>query len=171
LPEFAEKIQVLMFCLRHHIILDFILAESCAKRRRRLVPRCVLFFLGALLPLLTLGGFGFAERPFPKPQGLVNDYAEVIPERDKTRIGAVVSELLQKTQIPVVVATMPEIGGAEYNDYVNRLYSAWGIGKKGEDQGSSFSSPSKNERCGSRPVMAWRPSFPTGLGGKFATVP
>jgi uncharacterized protein len=30
---------------------------------------------------------------------------------------------------------MPDIGGAEYNDYANRLYTAWGIGKKGEDKG------------------------------------
>ncbi len=30
---------------------------------------------------------------------------------------------------------MPDIGGAESNDYANRLYSTWGIGKKGEDKG------------------------------------
>jgi uncharacterized protein len=30
---------------------------------------------------------------------------------------------------------MPDIEGEEYNDYANRLYSAWGIGKKGEDKG------------------------------------
>ena len=35
----------------------------------------------------------------------------------------------------MVVVTMPDVGGAEYNDYANRLYSAWGIGKKGEDKG------------------------------------
>jgi len=37
--------------------------------------------------------------------------------------------------VPVVVVTMSDIGGAEYNDYANRLYSAWGIGKKGQDKG------------------------------------
>lgn len=76
-----------------------------------------------------------AERPFPKPRGLVNDFADVIPDPYKQKINGIVYELLQKTDIPVVVVTMPDIGGAEYTDYANRLYSTWGIGKKGEDKG------------------------------------
>lgn len=76
-----------------------------------------------------------AEQSFPKTGGLVNDFANVIPQSYEQRILAVTSELLQKTEIPVVVVTMSDIGGAEYNDYANRLYSAWGIGKKGEDKG------------------------------------
>jgi uncharacterized protein len=77
----------------------------------------------------------YAEGPFPKPQGLVNDFADVIPADQEQHIGAVTGELLQKTGIPVVVVTMPDIGGADYNEYANRLYEAWGIGKKGEDKG------------------------------------
>jgi len=76
-----------------------------------------------------------AESPFPKPEGLVNDFAHVISPAYKQKIAAVTEALLRKTGIPVVVVTMPDIGGAEYNDYANRLYSAWGIGKKGEDKG------------------------------------
>jgi uncharacterized protein len=76
-----------------------------------------------------------AAEPFPKPQGLVNDFAGVIPQTDEAQLVALTGELLQKTEIPVVVVTLPDIGGAEYNAYANRLYSAWGIGKKGEDKG------------------------------------
>ena len=87
-----------------------------------------------LLSLITISA-ARAERPFPKPKGLVNDFANVIPPAYKQKIAAVTRGLLQKTGIPVVVVTMPDIGGAEYNDYANRLYKAWGIGKKGEDKG------------------------------------
>lgn len=76
-----------------------------------------------------------AERPIPKPQGLVNDFANIIPESYRQRINAISQTLLNKTGIPIVVVTLPDIGGADYNDYANRLYSAWGIGKKGEDKG------------------------------------
>ena len=76
-----------------------------------------------------------AERPIPEPQGLVNDFAGVIPDAYAQKITAVSAALLQKTGVPIVVVTMPDIGGAEYNDYANRLYTAWGIGKKGEDKG------------------------------------
>jgi uncharacterized protein len=76
-----------------------------------------------------------ADQPFPNKVGLVNDFANVIDPAIEEKINAVASELLAKTQIPVVVATMTEIGDADYNDYANRLYQAWGIGKKGEDKG------------------------------------
>ena len=60
---------------------------------------------------------------------------ELLLIKDEQKIVAVTNELLQKTGTAVVVVTMPDIGGAEYNDYATRLYQAWGIGKKGEDKG------------------------------------
>ena len=93
-----------------------------------LLPALFLLFLGTI-------SSARAERPFPKPKGLVNDFANVIPPAYKQKIAAVTGALLQQTGIPVVVVTMPDIGGAEYNNYANRLYKAWGIGKKGEDKG------------------------------------
>ncbi|NVM57312.1 MAG: TPM domain-containing protein [Desulfobacterales bacterium] len=72
---------------------------------------------------------------FPKPKGLVNDFANVVSPRYEQRLLQVTGELFKKTGVPVVVVTMPEIGGEDYNEYANRLYAAWGIGKKGEDRG------------------------------------
>jgi uncharacterized protein len=75
------------------------------------------------------------EDTLPKPEGLVNDFAGILSAGYEQKIAAVAQELLQKTSVPVVVVTMPDIGGAEYNEYANRLYEAWGIGKKGKDKG------------------------------------
>ncbi len=100
---------------------------------RRVTGGVVMF--STLVALLLMPAVTMAERPFPKPMGLVNDFANVIPPSYEAKIKAITYELLQKTGVPVVVVTMPDIGGAEYNDYVNRLYSAWGIGKKGVDKG------------------------------------
>ncbi len=36
------------------------------------------------------------------------------------------------------MATVPTIGDDEVNGYVNRLYSAWGIGRKGRTGGSDL---------------------------------
>lgn len=95
--------------------------------------RILSFLLIASILLIT--GSSLAERPFPKPKGPVNDFANVIPQAYEQKIIGIVTELFQRTGTAVVVATMPDIGGAEYNDYTNRLYSAWGIGKKGVDKG------------------------------------
>lgn len=105
-----------------------------ALSEKALLNLIVLLAAIFLLSLITISA-ALAERPFPKPKGLVNDFANVIPPAYKQKIAAVTGALLQKTGIPIVVVTMPDIGGAEYNDYANRLYRAWGIGKKGEDKG------------------------------------
>ena len=94
-----------------------------------------IYILFGLIFILAAYSSVQAERPFPKPKGLVNDFAGVIPQSYKQKISAITSELFQKTGTAVVVVTMPDIGGAEYNDYATRLYSTWGIGKKGEDKG------------------------------------
>ena len=98
-------------------------------------PGFLFFFSFLTFLLLLASGPSWAEGPFPKPRGLINDYANVIPPAYESRIAAITGELLQKTGVPVVIVTMPDIGGEEYNDYANRLYEAWGIGKKGEDKG------------------------------------
>ncbi len=98
---------------------------------RKKAGRTVLLAL-----LLTLApSLAGAERPFPQPQGLVNDFGEVLSPAYEQKILALAQETLQKTGVAIVVVTMPDIGGAEYNDYANRLYASWGIGKQGEDKG------------------------------------
>jgi uncharacterized protein len=92
----------------------------------------VAFFFMALIAVAATAD---AEPAFPQKRGLVNDFAGVIPSSDEQKISAIAHELLQKTGIPIVVVTMPDIGGADYNDYATRLYETWGIGKKGEDKG------------------------------------
>ena len=99
-----------------------------------IIKRVILSVLLILL-LLMNSGPGLAERPFPKPRGSVNDFADVISPTYEQKMVAITSELYRKTGTAVVVVTMPDIGGAEYNDYVTRLYKAWGIGKAGEDKG------------------------------------
>lgn len=92
----------------------------------------------ALLGIVILFLFSFdawADAPIPKPKGLVNDFAGVISDQSEKKILSIASEILNKTEIPIVVVTMPDIGGDEYNDYASRLYSSWGIGRKGEDKG------------------------------------
>jgi len=93
----------------------------------------LLMLLTSLLWLNAAAGFG--DPPFPKPRGAVNDFANVISPSYAQKISDIAGEVLQKTGAAIVVVTMPDIGGADYNEYANRLFAAWGIGKKGEDKG------------------------------------
>jgi len=84
------------------------------------------------LTLLLSSGLSQAQEPFPAPRGAVNDFAGVISTADSARMEALCREVLEKTGAAVVVATFPTIGDNDVNDYANRLYSSWGIGKKGD---------------------------------------
>jgi uncharacterized protein len=95
--------------------------------------REILVALGIVA--LLFGAFSWAADNFPKPIGAVNDFARVIPPDYKNRMQGIAQEVLEKTGTSIVVVTMENIGDYELNDYVNSLYKAWGIGKKGEDKG------------------------------------
>ena len=93
-----------------------------------------LLALGIIV-LLFGAAASWAADNFPKPVGAVNDFARVIPLDYKNRMEGLAQEVLEKTGTAIVVVTVESIGDNELNDYVNRLYKAWGIGKKGEDKG------------------------------------
>jgi uncharacterized protein len=76
-----------------------------------------------------------AGEGFPKPSGAVNDFAGVIPAQMAASMEGMAREVLQKTGTAVVVATFETIGESDPADYANRLFQAWGIGRKGEDRG------------------------------------
>lgn len=92
--------------------------------------------LFAALFIVLMPCFLPAAEKYPAPRGAVNDFANVIDVDNANRMEALAREILQKTGTAVVVATISTIGeNEEIGLYVNGLYKAWGIGKKGEDKG------------------------------------
>ena len=131
------------------------------------ISRYIYYVLFAFLILHLSSSLALAEQKFPKARGLVNDFADVIPQSIENKITSVTTELLNKTQIPVVVVTMPDIGGAEYNDYANRLYSEWGIGKKGEDKGVLIFVTMKERKMRIETGYGIEGIIPDGLAGEI----
>jgi len=93
--------------------------------------RCMAFL--CVCTFVSTAAWG--ATPFPRPRGLVNDFANVVSPEFEQKMVQITDELLTKTGVPVVVVTMSQIGGEDYTDYANRLYAEWGIGKKGDDRG------------------------------------
>jgi uncharacterized protein len=101
----------------------------------RQFKKIVVIFLLFCASIFLNPPFLEGSQKFPAPLGAVNDFAGVIPQEYKDSITALHRELLDQTGTSVVVATFPTIGDNSLEDFVNRLYQAWGIGKKGEDKG------------------------------------
>ena len=95
---------------------------------------CFSISWGIILSIVPIAPSDAAEI-FPKPTGAVNDFARVIPPGYKSQMESLAREVHGKTGTAIVVATMESLGDNELNDYVNRLYKAWGVGKKGHDKG------------------------------------
>jgi len=96
-----------------------------------------LRFLPLICGLILFANLGTAkaETKYPKPIGAVNDFAGIISPDYERQMESLSHEVLQKTGTSIVVATMETIGDNDPDDYANRLYGDWGIGKKGEDKG------------------------------------
>jgi uncharacterized protein len=116
--------------------------NPAVKQSRELIPlqkyiSCKILFASVLvfITILSLTAICPAADDFPRPKGAVNDFANVISPPYEQKMASISQELLEKTGTALVVVTMPDIGGVDYNEYANRLYEKWGIGKKGEDKG------------------------------------
>ena len=96
----------------------------------------IISTLCAAIFIALMASSVFAAEKYPAHRGAVNDFANVIDEEYAAKMEALAREVLEKTGTAVVVVIVPTIGeGEETSLYVNGLYKAWGIGKKGEDKG------------------------------------
>jgi len=105
---------------------------NCFNRGRK-----TLLLLCAVIFIVLAAGMALAAEKYPSHKGkAVNDFANVIDQANAAKMESLAREVLQKTGTAIVVATLPELGPTEeITLYVNGLYKAWGIGKKGEDKG------------------------------------
>jgi uncharacterized protein len=103
------------------------------------IPKTAKCLLGIIcLPLLALTLLSSptgADEKRPAPVGLINDFAGVISPAYKEKMNLLALEVLNKTGATVTVVTFKDIGGANVDEFTNRLYEAWGVGKRGEDRG------------------------------------
>jgi uncharacterized protein len=107
-----------------------------------------------LLPLLLLGSAacdaqapaGGAQRQslseesapvlaLPPLTGRVVDNAGVLPEATEARLTAQLDALERSTTDQLVVVTVPGLAGERIEDLGRRLGQAWGVGRKGIDNG------------------------------------
>ena len=133
--------------------------------------RSVGIFSGNLLPIavfLFLAVFpSAAAETFPKPTGAVNDFAGMIQAQYKSQMETLAREVLEKTGTAIVVATVETIGNSDPSDYANRLYQAWGIGKKGEDKGVLIFLAAKERQVRIETGYGVEGIIPDGLAGEI----
>jgi len=75
------------------------------------------------------------EAQYPSPSGYVNDYAGLLSEETEEVLDNKIKDLDAKTTAEVAVVTLETIAPESIEEYANKLFEKWGVGKKGEDNG------------------------------------
>ncbi|MDZ7262784.1 MAG: TPM domain-containing protein [candidate division KSB1 bacterium] len=124
-----------------------------------------IFWLLSLVILITAEA-GYSQTKFPQPVGYVNDFAGVIPESYKQQMTRIALEVEQKTGAEIAVVTVETVGDEHYSDYANKLFEAWGIGKKGKDNGVLIFNTIKERRVWIEVGYGLEGILPDGLVGE-----
>lgn len=74
----------------------------------------------------------------PDCQGFVNDYANLLSSTSKSMLEDRLVQLEKDTTAEVAVVTINTIEGQNIDDYANKLFNKWGIGKKDKNNGILF---------------------------------
>ena len=96
--------------------------------------------MASLFALLFVGvaSVHAEDLKFPALSGRVVDDAHVLSAVQKAELTDKLKALEDKTTRQLVVVTVPSLQGDEIEDYGYRLGRAWGIGQKGENNGTLF---------------------------------
>src|SRR5262249_22999059 len=84
--------------------------------------------------LLVFAALAFAE-DLPKPAGFVSDIAGKLTPAGRQALENKLSAYEQATSNELAVAIVPSLGGQAVEEYSNRLFKSWGIGKKDRNNG------------------------------------
>jgi uncharacterized protein len=68
-------------------------------------------------------------------QGFVNDFSGILNPQQRDALEQRVRELQTKTSAQLSVVTVQSLEGGDIDDFANKLFSRWGIGLKGKNNG------------------------------------
>jgi uncharacterized protein len=92
--------------------------------------------LRRVVVLLLLASAVFAiDLTSLKPQGYVNDFANVVSPQARQEVERFAAQVEKATGAQMAFVTIDTLDGEPIEDVANTLYRQWGIGKKGTDEG------------------------------------
>lgn len=125
------------------------------------------FILFTLFLSVIFATFAWGDKNLPAPQGLISDFANVIHLSYKEKMDLLAHEVLNKTGATLTVVIFKDIGGANIDEFTNKLYEKWGVGKRGEDKGVMILLALKERRVRIEVGYGLEGIIPDGLAGQI----
>ena len=95
---------------------------------KKLLRICIALALGVSC------GFGVDWKAL-KPQGYVSDFAGVIDAASKAELENYCTRVEQQTGAEIALVAIQSLSQEPIEDVANTIFRAWGVGKKGKDEG------------------------------------
>lgn len=111
------------------------------------------------LALLTL--------PSPLPGHRVHDFADILPPAIEQQLEALSLQVEQETTAELAVVTVTTLEGMTVDEYANRLFNQWGIGKRGTNNGVLFLTAPGERRTRIEVGYGLEPLLTDGLAGEI----
>lgn len=107
------------------------------------------------------------QAAFPRPEKYVTDGANVLSAPARAAINATLRDLETETTAEVAVVTVPSLDGMTVEDYANRLFKEWGVGKKAAANGVLVLVAPVERKMRIEVGYGLEPILPDGLAGEI----
>ena len=104
---------------------------------------------------------------FPTPRGPINDFAGVLDDAAKADLTTLVRSAREQTTAEIAVVTVTSLDGMSVEEYANKLFAAWGIGKKGTNNGVLLLVAPTERKMRIEVGYGLEPVLPDGLAGEI----
>ncbi len=91
--------------------------------------------IAALTLLAALSALVPAAAAFSAPSGYVNDFADVISDGMEGALASRIAAIEKNSTAEIALVTVRTLENLTIEEYAVKLFDAWGIGKKGKDNG------------------------------------
>src|ERR1700746_3007498 len=134
--------------------------------RRRTAPSALLLALVVLIAASPAHAQSQAP-PDYKPQGYVNDFANVLSPAARQQLTALCTEVDQKAHAQIAVVTVPTTNGQPIVDYTFNLATKWGVGPKQSNRGILILFAVNDHKYWTQVGYGLEPLLPDGNVGGF----
>src|SRR5580704_7934181 len=136
-----------------------------SKSSSNIMTRCVALLF---LAVIAAAGSVSAQKPKDlKPQGYVNDFANVLSASTKQKLTALCQEVDSKAQAQIAVVTISSLDGEDAQQYSLDLASHWGVGPKQQSRGVLILVAPNDHKYFTQVGYGLEPILPDGKVGGF----
>jgi uncharacterized protein len=121
----------------------------------------------AVLTLVSASLTLAQSAPDYKPQGYVNDFANVLDQSTRDQVTALGTEVGQKARAQIAVVTVPTTSGQPIQDYTFNLATKWGVGPKQSNRGVLILFAVNDHKYWIQVGYGLEPILPDGKVGSF----